>query len=184
MANITSFVLATGAFLPTTNKAGKVTATAEKRAALLNGLDQAGILSLALHGKGAMAKQASAAVGGESLASLLASSEALTGAQIATLRAHLVGAWGEASFNRASMRGLSGMVDFLDNVRLVLAHRVNGAETVTAQDNAMKRLALLDKQIEQVQALVALRDAAIFAAQGAVESAPVDVPEATESATI
>lgn len=176
MSNI---VTVPGAFLPMTNKAGKVTATAEKRAVLLNGLDQQGITSIALHGKGAMAKQAAMALGGETLESLLCSETALTGAQIATLRAHLVGAWGEASFNRASMKGLGGMVEFLDTVRLVLVHRVAVAETVKAQDSAMKRLELCDSQIEQVQALVALRDAAIFAAQGAVESAPVDVPEAT-----
>ena len=166
--------ISTGNFLPTLNKAGKVTATSEKRSILLNGLDQSGIVSLALHGKGAMAKQAAMALGGDSLESLLCSESALTGAQIATLRAHLVGAWGEASFNRASMKGLSGMVAFMETVRLVLVHRVAVAETVKAQDNAMKRLELCDAQVVQVQALIALRDAAIAAASNVVA-----VPDAT-----
>lgn len=153
-----------GSFLPALNKAGKVTATAEKRASLLNALDQQGITSIAIHGKGAIAKQAAMALGGETLESLLSSETALTGAQIATLRAHLVGAWGEASFNRASMKGLSGMVSFMETVRLVLVHRVAVAETVKAQDSAMKRIELCDKQIAQAQALVVLRDAAIASA--------------------
>ena len=177
-----ALTISTGNFLPTLNKAGKVTATAEKRAVLLNGLDQSGIVSLALHGKGAMAKQAAMTLGGDSLESLLNSSEALTGAQIATLRAHLVGAWGEASFNRASMKGLSGMVSFLETVRLVLVHRVAVAETVKAQDNAMTRLTLCDAQIVQVQNLIALRDAAIAAAAAsnvvAVPDAVTDTAEA------
>ena len=172
MANI----ITAGNFSPMLNKSGKVTATAEKRAALLNGLDQSGITSIALHGKGAMAKQAAMALGGESLESLLCSPEQLTGAQIATLRAHLVGAWGEASFNRATMKGLGGMVEFLDTVRLMLVHQVAVAETVKAQDNAMKRLGLCDAQIAQVQALVVLRDAAIAVAN------VVTVPEVTSEA--
>ncbi len=153
-----------GAFLPSLNKAGKVTATAEKRASLLNALDQQGLMSIAIHGKGPMAKQAATALEGETLESLLSSEIVLTGAQIATLRAHLVGAWGEASFNRASMKGLSGMVSFLETVRLVLVHRASVAETVKAQDNAMARLELCDKQTAQVQALIILRDAAIASA--------------------
>lgn len=168
-----------GSFLPMLNKSGKVTATSEKRAALLNGLDQQGITSIAMHGKGAMAKQAAAALGGESLESLLCSEVALSGAQIATLRAHLVGAWGEGNFNRATMKGLTGMVTFLETVRLSLVHRVSVAETVKAQDSAMKRIELCDKQAAQVQALVTLRNEAMsIVTVPAVETAPAETAPA------
>ncbi len=176
-------VTAPNSFLPLANKAGKITATAEKRAALLNGLDQSGITSLALHGKGAMAKQAAMALGGETLESLLCSTQALSGAQIGTLRAHLVGAWGEASFNRASMKGLSGMHAYLETVRLALVHRVATAETVKAQDSAMKRLGLCDAQTLQVQALIVLRDNAMVNVP-AIDSAPTaDAPTADAATT-
>lgn len=169
----------TANFTPLLNKTGKVTATAEKRVNLLNALDQQGVMSIAVHGKGAIAKQAAVALGGETLESLLCSEIALTGAQIATLRAHLVGAWGEASFNRASMKGLSGMVAYLETVRLVLVHRVAVAETVKAQDNAMKRLELCDKQTAQVQALIILRNEAMSVVTvPAVETAPAETAPA------
>lgn len=178
-----STTIAIGSFLPMLSKSGKVTATAEKRAALLNGLDEKGLTSIAVHGKGPIAKQAATALGGETLESLLSSETALTGAQIATLRAHLVGAWGEASFNRASMKGLSGMVSFMETVRLVLVHRAAVAETVKAQDNAMARLELCDKQAAQVQTLVALRDAAIAASANVVAVPDTITATATDTAT-
>ena len=52
-----------GGFLPSLNKAGKVTVTAEKRAALLNALDSKGIQALAVNGKGSMQKHAAQALG-------------------------------------------------------------------------------------------------------------------------
>lgn len=172
-------IITAGSFAPLLNKAGKVTATAEKRAALLNGLDPSGITSIALHGKGAMAKQAAAALGGESLESLLRMDVALSGAQIATLRAHLVGVWGEGNFNRATMKGLTGMVTFLETVRLSLVHRVAIAETAKTQNNTMKRIELCDAQMAQVQALITLRNEAMsIVTVPTVETAPAETAPA------
>ena len=164
----------TNNFAPLTNKSGKVTATAEKRAILLNGLDSRGVLSIALNGKGAMAKQAQMSIAADSLDSLLNSDVALSGEKIAALRAFLIGAYGEASFNRETMKGLLGMVTYLDAVRLMLDHRFIIAETVKAQDNAVKALQALNEQMGQLQNLIVLRDEAIALTRAIVaEAAPV-----------
>ena len=132
-ANENHSYLPVGGFLPSLNKAGKVTTTAEKRAALLNALDQKGIQALAVNGRGQMQKQAAQALAVDSLATLLASENPLSGGQIATLRAMLIGAYGEALFNRQGHRGLSGLIEYLGLVIRKLEIDQATAETATAQ---------------------------------------------------
>ena len=157
-----------GGFLPSLNKGGKVTATAQKRAVLLNALDSKGIQAMAINGRGAMAKAAAASLGVDSLESLLASQNPLTGGQIATLRAMMIGAYGESLFNRETHKGLGGLVEFLGLVAKKFELDSATAETATAQQRVLKRLSTVRAETAAVQKLIELRDAAIAAAPAAV----------------
>ena len=150
-----------GGFVAALNKAGKVTATAEKRTVLLNALDAKGIQALAVNGRGQMQKSAAQALGVDSLASLLASESPLAGGQIATLRAMLVGSYGEGLFNREAHKGLGGLTEYLNLVIKKLDLDSAVAETATAQSRVLKKLATVRAECASVERLIALRDAAI-----------------------
>ena len=154
-----------GGFLPSLNKAGKVTATAEKRSALLNALDNKGIQALAVNGRGQMQKSAAQALGVDSLATLLASENPLSGGQIASLRAFIVGTYGESLFNRETHKGLSGLIEYLNLVIKKLELDSAVAETATAQSRVLKKLATVRAECANVERLVTLRDAAIAASK-------------------
>ena len=153
--------LPVGGFLPSLNKAGKVTQTAEKRAILLNALDSKGIQALAVNGKGSMAKAAAQSLGVDSLESLLASENPLSGGQIATLRAMLIGAYGESLYNREAHKGLNGLTEYLALVIKKFELDSAVAETATAQSRILKKLATVRSECASVERLVALRDEAI-----------------------
>ena len=167
-----------GGFLPSLNKAGKVTITAEKRAVLLNALDQKGIQALAVNGKGSLAKSAAQALGVDSLESLLASDKPLSGGQIATIRAMLIGAYGESLFNRETHKGLSGLVEYLSLVSKKLEVDSAVAETATQQQRIIKRLSMVRAETANVQRLIDLRDNAIATAAFASIGAPAPAPAA------
>ena len=160
-----------GGFLPSLNKAGKVTTTAQKRAVLLNALDSKGVQAMAINGRGAMAKAAAASLGVDSLESLLASPKDLTGGQIATLRAMMIGAYGEALFNRETHKGLSGLVEYLGLVAKKYELDSAVAETATQQQRVLKKLATVRTEAASVQRLIDLRDAAIAATAAAAPAA-------------
>ena len=169
-----------GGFLPSLNKAGKVTATAEKRAVLLNALDSKGVQALAINGRGAMAKAAAASLQVDSLESLLGSQNPLSGGQIATLRAMLIGAYGEGLFNRETHKGLAGLVEYLALVAKKYELDSATAETATAQQRVLKRLSTVRAETASIQRLLELRDAAIAAAAAA--PAAVAAPKAKSKA--
>ena len=150
-----------GGFAPALNKAGKVTTTAQKRAVLLNALDSKGIQAMAINGRGAMAKVAAASLQVDSLDSLLGSQNPLSGGQIATLRAMIVGAYGEALFNRETHKGLGGLIEFLGLVAKKLEIDSATAETATAQQRVLKRLSTVRAETAAIQRLLELRDVAI-----------------------
>ena len=152
-----------GGFLPSLNKQGKVTATAQKRAVLLNALDSKGVQAMAINGRGAMAKAAAASLGVDSLESLLASQSPLSGGQIATLRAMLISAYGEALYNRETHKGLGGLVEYLGLVAKKYELNSATAETATAQQRVLKRLATVRAETASIQRLLELRDMAIAA---------------------
>ena len=154
-----------GGFLPSLNKAGKVTTTAEKRAVLLNALDSKGIQALAINGKGSLAKSAAQSLGVDSLETLLASETPLAGGQIAALRAFIVGTYGESLFNRETHKGLSGLTEYLNLVIKKLELDSAVAETATAQSRVLKKLATVRAECANVERLVTLRDAAIAASK-------------------
>ena len=154
-----------GGFVAVLNKNGKVTASAEKRAVLLNALDSKGIQALAVNGKGAMQKQAAQSLGVDSLPSLLGSENPLSGGQIAALRAFLISAYGESLFNRETHKGLSGLVEYLALVIKKLELDSAVAETATAQSRILKKLATVRAECAQVERLIQLRDSAIALAK-------------------
>ena len=166
-----------GGFLPTLNKSGKVTATAEKRSILLNALDTKGIQALAVNGRGQLQKSAAQALGVDSLQNLLASESTLTGGQIASLRAFIVGTYGESLFNRETHKGLSGLVEYLSLVIKKLELDSAVAETATAQSRVLKKLATVRAECANVERLITIRDAAIASA------AIVDTTTAPKKAT-
>lgn len=163
-----------GGFSPALNKSGKVTATAEKRAVLLNALDSRGIQALAINGRGSMAKAAAASLQVDSLDSLLGSQTPLAGGQIATLRAMLIGAYGESLFNREHHKGLNGLVEYLGLVAKKCELDSAVSETATQQGRVLKRLASVRAEMASVQRLIELRDNAIAAAAAA--AAPAAAP--------
>ena len=154
-----------GGFIASLNKNGKVTQSAEKRTALLNALDQKGIQALAVNGRGQMQKQAAQVLGVDSLATLLASENPLTGGQVASLRAFIVGTYGESLFNREAHKGLGGLAEYLSLVIKKLELDSAVAETATAQSRVLKKLATVRAECANVERLVTLRDAAIAASK-------------------
>lgn len=156
-----------GGFVASLNKAGKVTATAQKRAVLLNALDSKGVQAMAINGRGAMAKAAAASLGVDSLGSLLSSDRPLSGGQIATLRAMLIGAYGESMFNRETHKGLNGLVKYLGLVAKKFELDSASAETATQQQRCLVRLSTVRAEATSVQRLIEMRDAAITAAAAA-----------------
>ncbi len=172
-----------GGFLPSLNKAGKVTTTAEKRAALLNALDNKGIQALAVNGRGSLAKSAAQALGVDSLHSLLASESPLSGGQIAALRAFIIGSYGEGLFNRETHKGLSGLVEYLSLVIKKLELDSAVAETATAQSRVLKRLATVRAECASVERLIELRDADIARAAIAAPTTATTATTAPKKAT-
>ena len=173
-----------GGFLPSLNKAGKVTSTAEKRAILLNSLDSKGIQALAVNGRGQMQKQAAQALAVDSLATLLASENPLSGGQIASLRAFIVGSYGESLFNRETHKGLSGLVEYLGLVIRKFELDQATAETATAQSRILKKLATVRAECANVERLITIRDAAIASsAIAAPTAAPKKATAAPKKAT-
>lgn len=149
-------------FTATANKAGKVTASAEKRAALLNSLGHGeDILAIALNAKGgALKREAAAAVGAQTLESLLASPTRLTGRQGNTLKGFLVAEYGEARYNRACAPGaLEAMAHYLTTVKHELLAAYGSAETAKRQAALADKIELLEFRQKQLAALQALEDA-------------------------
>lgn len=159
--SVTSLAINVGGFVPSLNKAGKVTATAEKQSELLNALDSRGILSVALNGKGKISKAAQSRIGGDTLDGLLYSAVKLEGAQVNTLRALLIAEYGEGLFSRASMKGLDGLALYLKAVYSQAESRWLAAETVKQQDRQKAILQTVQDRMVLLGNLVALRDADI-----------------------
>ena len=179
-ANENHSYLPVGGFLPSLNKAGKVTTTAEKRAVLLNGLDSKGIQALAVNGRGQMQKQAAQALAVDSLATLLASETPLTGGQIATLRAMLIGSYGEGLFNREAHKGLNGLIEYLSLVIKKFELDSAVAETATSQARVLKKLATVRAECASVERLTELRDADI--ARAAITAPTTTAPKKATTA--
>ena len=158
-------------FVPVANRAGKVTASAEKRADLLNSLGHGqDVLTIAMQGKGALAREARGAVQTESLPGLMSSPTALSGRQVNTLRVLLVAEYGEALYSRTAssgVRGLAGLSIYLQAAEAAALSRMLSAETFKAQERATATVGAIRSHMEQLASLLRLEDAAKVAANAA-----------------
>lgn len=178
--SVTSLAINVGGFVPSINKAGKVTATAEKQAELLNSLDSRGILSVALNGKGKISKAAQSRIGGDTLDGLLYSQTKLEGAQVNTLRALLIAEYGEGLFSRETMKGLDGLGLYLKAVHAQAEARWLAAETAKQQERQMSILQKVQDQIVLLGNLIALRNEDI-ARENAEKTALLEAAKVTET---
>ena len=175
---MTTNITNTAKFFPAIGKNGKVSATAEKIAMTLNSVNRDGLTALARDGKGTIGAQARAVIlGGAFGLPQLRVAEALSRDQWGNALALLVGEYGPQSFNRSTMRGRAGCALYLQAVERAALVRFDGAETVVAQDRAMKAVDAVRADLAHIQRLVAAVEADMMADRAAGIIAPaVDAP--------
>ncbi|NVN99241.1 MAG: hypothetical protein HXX17_07955 [Geobacteraceae bacterium] len=111
-----------------------------KAAVVLREASTMALISAAVNGKGAVRKVAIANLSGLQSVDKFTSCDALDGAEWGDFLAALVGEFGVADFNRATMRGKHGAGSYMATVRSALVVKFNRAETVKAQETAQKKL--------------------------------------------
>ena len=172
-ATATATTIATAtAFLPTIGKTGKVSATSEKVALVLNTVNREGLTALARDGKGAIGAQARKAVLGSAfgLPQIRVASR-LERDQWGNALSLLVGEYGPQYLNRTTMRGRDGTVAYLQAVERAALVRFDGAETPAQQDRAMKAVSSIRADLDIMVNLVAVAEGEIMAQRSIV--APV-----------
>ena len=160
------------AFLPMVGKTGKVSATSEKVALVLNNVNKDGLTALARDGKGAIGAQARKAVLGSAfgLPQIRVASR-LERDQWGNALSLLVGEYGPQYLNRATMRGRDGTVAYLQAVERAALVRFDGAETPVQQERAMKAVSAIRADLDVMVNLVGVAEAEIMAQRSIV--APV-----------
>lgn len=119
-------------------RTGKVSASNEKAAALLNSSDKQTIVSAALTSRGAVGKTAKTALlsSVKTLETLL-SCAALDGSEWGNLLTLLAGEFGVDCFNRATMSGKAGCERYIALTVQALEVKFSKCETVKAQQRVM-----------------------------------------------
>ena len=169
------------AFLPMVGKTGKVSATSEKVALVLNNVNRDGLTALARDGKGAIGAQARKAVLGSAfgLPQIRVASR-LERDQWGNTLSLLVGEYGPQYLNRATMRGRDGTVAYLQAVERAALVRFDGAETPAQQERAMKAVQAIRADLDVMANLVAVAENEIMAQRSivapAVEAPAVEAP--------
>ena len=160
------------AFLPMVGKTGKVSATSEKVALVLNNVNRDGLTALARDGKGAIGAQARKAVLGSAfgLPQIRVASR-LERDQWGNALSLLVGEYGPQYLNRTTMRGRDGTVAYLQAVERAALVRFDGAETPAQQERAMKAVNAIRADLDVMVNLVGVAEAEIMAQRSIV--APV-----------
>lgn len=125
-----------------TGKNGKVSASVEKAGELLAAMDDKGFLSAVINGKGDVGKVAryNVAKSVDSVDSLIYS-DSIDGGQWPTLLGLLVGEFGAACFNRATMKGKTGAREYMALVVKDREVKADKAETLKGSEAAEKKLA-------------------------------------------
>lgn len=179
-------------FIALENRAGKITATAQKQAGVLNSLTPKALLGAALDGRGAIAKRAKGAVRREAITLdvldvAFASNAPMDGGLWGDVRGLLAAAYGVAAIKKAelvkqedgtlalvkesakdaSVRILSVAVRKLETALLL-------AETDKQQESAMKRLALAQSRLNVVDTLIRRAYEAAKAAQDGAQDGQQD----------
>jgi len=162
------------------NKHGKVTPTADKAVHILNTVDKATQLAVAITGRGALGKIAKSAVRASVVTlDLLLTAPSLDGSQWGDLLALLVAEFGLSNFSKG-MSGKSGCVAYCKVMALDTEKKFLLAKTVKAQDAARILLSrILDAQAN-VNRLVNVTQAQIDAAKAAQEQAQIDAAKAAQ----
>ena len=168
----TTTTTAAAAFLPTIGKTGKVSATSEKVALVLNNVNRDGLTALARDAKGAIGAQARKAVLGSAFGlPQIRVATCLERDQWGNALSLLVGEYGPQYLNRATMRGRDGTVAYLRAVERAALVRFDGAETAAQQERAMKAVNAVRADLDVMANLVAVAEAEIMAQRSIV--APV-----------
>ena len=173
-------------FLPTIGKTGKVSATSEKVALVLNTVNKDGLTALARDAKGAIGAQARKAVLGSAfgLPQVRVASR-LERDQWGNALSLLVGEYGPQYLNRATMRGRDGTVAYLQAVERAALVRFDAAETVAQQERAMKAVQAIRADLDIMVKLVSVAEAEIMAQRSIVAPvAEVAAPVAEVSAPV
>ena len=159
-------------FLPMIGKTGKVSATSEKVALVLNTVNKDGLTALARDAKGAIGAQARKAVLGSAfgLPQIRVASR-LERDQWGNALSLLVGEYGPQYLNRATMRGRDGTVAYLQAVERAALVRFDAAETAVQQERAMKAVQVVRADLDVMVNLVAVAENEIMAQRSIV--APV-----------
>lgn len=162
------------------NKSGKITATGEKNALILNHASSRAVMGVALTGKGTIATMARAHLKNQAdtLDQLLAV-ESLDGSRWGDLLALLVAEYGTSAFSRLTMRGKVGCSTYLSAVRAAAEASYLAAETVKRQDAALATLAQIDAATTQVDRLLAVSQAEIDTITASMAQEAVDTPSLT-----
>ena len=168
-------------FLPTIGKTGKVSATSEKVALVLNNVNRDGLTALARDGKGAIGAQARKAVLGSAFGlPQVRVAARLERDQWGNALSLLVGEYGPQYLNRATMAGRAGTVAYLRAVERAALVRFDGAETVAQQDRAMKAIQVIRADLDIMVNLVAVAENEIMAQRSV--TAPAAAPAAAAAA--
>lgn len=169
----TAIVNSIGSFTPTENKAGKISANSEKIAMVLNAVNVDGLTALARDGKGAIGSRARMAILGNAFGlPQLRVAASLDGGQWGNALSLLVGEYGPAYLNRATMKGKSGCVAYMAHVVATLRVKVDSCETVKAQDRAISALNAATSDYDVVCGLFNASEVARITAQEAAIVAP------------
>ena len=162
------FIMATFTFTASANKAGKVTATADKVAATLNQFSDSALLGAALTGRGTIAKMARVAVKGTATTlDTLLNMPALDGSQWGDMFALLRAEFGVACWARESMKGKKGAVAFMAAVVADRQARHLRAEGEKQTAATMKAWQHAENIAQQVQILFEASEAAAMTARHA-----------------
>ena len=182
----TTTTVSVSSFLPTIGKNGKVSATSEKVALVLNSVDSNGLVALARDAKGAIGAQARKAVLGSAFGlPQIRVATRLERDQWGNALSLLVGEHGPQYLNRATMRGRDGTVAYLKAVERAALVRFDGAETPTQQEKAMKAVNAIRADLDVMVNLVAVAEAEIMAQRAIVApAAAVAAPVAEVTAPV
>ena len=173
-------------FLPMVGKTGKVSATSEKVALVLNNVNREGLTALARDAKGAIGAQARKAVLGSAFGlPQIRVAARLERDQWGNALSLFVGEYGPQYLNRATMRGRDGTVAYLQAVERAALVRFDGAETPAQQDRAMKAVNAIRADLGIMVNLVGVAENEIMAQRAiAAPVAEVAAPAAEVTAPV
>lgn len=135
------------------NKSGEYSVATEKAAELLTQVTREGFVAMAVHGKGSLKKIAQANLQGvKSLGDYFAQ-ESIDGGEWSNVLALLVSEFGANCYNRATMKGKSGADQYMALIVRDAAVKFDKAETVKAQQAAIKRIEKAEEYRAQVTRL-------------------------------